>query len=97
MYRMRDIARKGLAPPVLLLLCLLINIWARWPIITHIDEVFTISWRVCTALVIIHSLRTVCPTLTKCCMVPAPEYFSYVDQTMEDGRYPVVTRNILNL
>ncbi len=32
MYRMRDIARKGLAPPVLLLLCLLINIWARWPI-----------------------------------------------------------------
>ncbi|HFF9729232.1 methyltransferase [Klebsiella pneumoniae] len=51
MYRMRDIARKGLAPPVLLLLCLLINIWARWPILMHIDEVFTISWRVCTALV----------------------------------------------
>ncbi|HGS6157959.1 TPA: LysR substrate-binding domain-containing protein [Klebsiella pneumoniae] len=48
---MRDIARKGLAPPVLLLLCLLINIWARWPILMHIDEVFTISWRVCTALV----------------------------------------------
>ncbi|MBL1917455.1 isoprenylcysteine carboxylmethyltransferase family protein, partial [Klebsiella pneumoniae] len=46
MYRMRDIARKGLAPPVLLLLCLLINIWARWPILMHIDEVFTISWRV---------------------------------------------------
>lgn len=42
MYRMRDIARKGLAPPVLLLLCLLINIWARWPILMHIDEVFTI-------------------------------------------------------
>lgn len=41
---------------------------------------------------IIHSLRTVCPTLTKCCMVPAHEYFSYVDQTMEYGRYPVVTR-----
>ncbi|TYZ01543.1 isoprenylcysteine carboxylmethyltransferase family protein, partial [Klebsiella pneumoniae] len=35
----------------LLLLCLLINIWARWPILMHIDEVFTISWRVCTALV----------------------------------------------
>lgn len=46
---------------------------------------------------IIHSLRTVCPTLTKCCMFPAHEYFSYVDQTMEYGRYPVVTRNILNL
>ncbi|MGK3435537.1 hypothetical protein ACSLOO_28190, partial [Klebsiella pneumoniae] len=30
-------------------------------------------------------------------MVPAHEYFSYVDQTMEYGRYPVVTRNILNL
>lgn len=51
MYRMRDIARKGLAPPVLLLLCLLINIWAHWPILMHIDEVFTISWRVCTVLV----------------------------------------------
>ncbi|EOY9164784.1 MULTISPECIES: methyltransferase family protein [Klebsiella] len=48
---MKDIARKGLAPPVLLLLCLLVNMWARWPVLMHIDEIFTVSWRVCTALV----------------------------------------------
>lgn len=51
MFRMKDIARKGLAPPVLLLLCLLVNMWARWPVLMHIDEIFTVSWRVCTALV----------------------------------------------
>lgn len=51
MFRMKDIARKGLAPPVLLLLCLLVNMWARWPVLMHIDEIFTVSWRVCSALV----------------------------------------------
>ncbi|HDG8096071.1 TPA: isoprenylcysteine carboxylmethyltransferase family protein [Klebsiella oxytoca] len=50
MNGLRDSVRKGLPPPVLLLLFLLFDTWSSWPALTHLDDIIKSPWRACAAL-----------------------------------------------
>lgn len=45
-----DRLRKGLPPPILLILFLLFDAWSSWPALVQLDSVIALSWRTCAAV-----------------------------------------------
>ncbi len=50
MNGLRDSVRKGLPPPMLLLLFLLFDVGSSWPTLYYLDEIICWPWRTCAAL-----------------------------------------------
>ncbi|HCA7802447.1 isoprenylcysteine carboxylmethyltransferase family protein [Enterobacter hormaechei] len=50
MNGLRDSVRKGLPPPMLLLLFLLFDVGSSWPTLYYLDEIIRWPWRTCAAL-----------------------------------------------
>jgi len=50
MNGLRDSVRKGLPPPMLLLLFLLFDVGSSWPTLYYMDEIICWPWRTCAAL-----------------------------------------------
>ncbi|ECF1703063.1 isoprenylcysteine carboxylmethyltransferase family protein [Salmonella enterica] len=50
MNGLRDSVRKGLPPPMLLLLFLLFDVGSSWPTLSYLDEIIRWPWRTCAAL-----------------------------------------------
>ena len=50
MNGLRDSVRKGLPPPMVLLLFLLFDVGSSWPTLYYLDEIICWPWRTCAAL-----------------------------------------------
>lgn len=51
MSRFRNIIRKSLPPPLLLLLFVLVTVWSTWPTLIRSAEILTLSWHVSLAFI----------------------------------------------